>query len=82
MSHEVIQIIARELELPPEELGPEVRLRSIPEMESMKVLTIILQVEKRYGIELPDDATFRIETIGEFVGLVESLREQALQQSA
>jgi acyl carrier protein len=43
-------------------------------MESMKVLSIILKVEKKYGIELPDDATFRLETVGQFLDLVQSLR--------
>jgi acyl carrier protein len=74
MNNEIIQIISTELGIPAEELKPEVRLRSLPGMESMKVLSIILKVEKKYGIELPDDATFRLETIGQFLDLVQSLR--------
>lgn len=74
MQDEIIQIISSELGIPPQELTPEVRLRSLPGMESMKVLSIILKVEKRYGIELPDDATFRLETVGQFLELVQSLR--------
>lgn len=74
MNNEIIQIISTELGIPAEELKPEVRLRSLPGMESMKVLSIILKVEKKYGIELPDDATFRLETVGQFLDLVQSLR--------
>jgi acyl carrier protein len=74
MNNEIIQIISTELGVPAEELTPEVHLRSIAGMESMKVLSIILKVEKKYGIELPDDATFRLETVGQFLNLVQSLR--------
>jgi acyl carrier protein len=74
MHDEIIQIISAELGVPPSELTPDVRLRSLPEMESLKVLSIILKVEKKYCIELPDDATFRLETVGQFIELVESLR--------
>jgi acyl carrier protein len=74
MHDEIIQIISAELGIPAGQLTPDVRLRSLPGMESMKVLTIILKVEKKYGIELPDDATFRLETVGQFLELVESLR--------
>jgi acyl carrier protein len=74
MNNEIIQIISTELGIPAEELTPDVRLRSLPGMESMKVLSIILKVEKKYGIELPDDATFRLETVGQFLDLVQSLR--------
>lgn len=74
MNNEIIQIISTELGIPAEELTSDVRLRSLPGMESMKVLSIILKVEKKYGIELPDDATFRLETVGQFLDLVQSLR--------
>jgi acyl carrier protein len=74
MNNEIIQIISTELGVPAEELARDVRLRSLPGMESMKVLSIILKVEKKYGIELPDDATFRLETVGQFLDLVQSLR--------
>jgi acyl carrier protein len=74
MNNEIIQIISTELGVPAEELTRDVRLRSLPGMESMKVLTIILKVEKKYGIELPDDATFRLETVGQFLDLVQALR--------
>jgi acyl carrier protein len=74
MDEEIIQIISTELGIPAGELTPGVHLRSLPGMESMKVLSIILKVEKKYGIELPDDATFRLETVGQFLDLVRSLR--------
>ena len=44
----------------------------------MRVLEVILKAEKALGIEISDEATFRIETLGEFQDLVVQLcQEQA-----
>jgi acyl carrier protein len=40
----------------------------------MKVLQIILEVERAFDIELDDEVTFRVETIGQFESEVERLR--------
>lgn len=73
-SNEVCAIIGETLGFPPADLKPEMALRSLPNTESIQVLTIILKVEKRFGIEIPDDATFRLETVGQFLDLVDELR--------
>jgi acyl carrier protein len=73
MQADIINIISAELGVPAGELTPDLHLRSLPGMDSMRVLSIILKVEKRFGIELPDDATFRLETVEQFLQLVESL---------
>jgi len=72
----VCDIISKTLDAPVEDLRPETPLRSLPNMESMKVLEVILKVERKFGIEIPDDATFRLETVGEFAKLVDDLRQQ------
>ncbi|MCP3136809.1 acyl carrier protein [Pyxidicoccus xibeiensis] len=83
MRNDIIQILSGELGMPAEELTPDVHLRGIAGMDSMKVLSIILKVEKKFGIEIPDDATFRMETVGQFLLLVETLAApQSLQQAS
>lgn len=81
MRNDIIQILSAELGMPGEELTADVHLRGIAGMDSMKVLSIILKVEKKFGIEIPDDATFRMETVGQFFELVESLVAQPLQRA-
>ncbi|GAB2587977.1 hypothetical protein GCM10027168_21040 [Streptomyces capparidis] len=71
-------IIGGQLTVPEEELGPDRQLRSLPNVDSMRVLQIILEVESAFGIEVDDDVTFRIETVGQFEELVVRLcRERA-----
>lgn len=81
MRNDIIQILSAELGMPAEELTPDVHLGGLAGMDSMKVLSVILKVEKKFGIEIPDDATFRIETVGQFLLLVETLAAPLQQAS-
>jgi acyl carrier protein len=67
-------IISRQLKVAEEELTPDRRFRSLPGVDSMRVLQIILETENAFDIEIDDEATFRLETVGEFQELVDRLR--------
>lgn len=75
----VYEIISKELGIPLATVQPEVRLRGLPNVDSMRVLQIILAIEKRLGIEIPDDATFRVETVGQFEALIQGICQEAAQ---
>lgn len=42
---------------------------------SMKIVEMILMIEKKYEIEMPDDATYMIETAGQLIATVQVLIE-------
>ncbi|QKV96148.1 acyl carrier protein [Streptomyces sp. NA02950] len=75
-SKQILGIIAEELQVSADELAPDQYFRALPNVDSMRVLQIILKTEKAFDIEIEDDVTFRIQTIGEFQTLVEDLRRQ------
>lgn len=66
-------ILSNTLSVPVESLDADTAIRSLPSADSLKMLNVILAVEKRYGIEIPDEATFHVETVGEFEELVGGL---------
>lgn len=70
---EVCAIIGRQLETPAEDLTPDMYFRSLPNVDSMRVLQIILDTEKTFDIEIENDVTFRLETVGQYLDLVEEL---------
>ena len=47
MSREVYRIVGETLRVPPGELRPDLPIRAIPNAESIKMLTVILKVEKQ-----------------------------------
>jgi len=66
-------ILAEHVGVAPDTVFADTPVRALPAADSLKMLSVILAVENRFEIEIPDDATFRIETIGEFESLVQSL---------
>ncbi|MFQ5931098.1 MAG: acyl carrier protein [Nitrospiraceae bacterium] len=82
ISCEVYRIISEMFGVSREQLQPELPIRSIPNVESIKVLNVILKVEKLFDVEIPDEATFRTETIGEFDQLVQNLCAQRTVSAA
>jgi acyl carrier protein len=75
---QIMSIIAEQLGTKEAELARDSHFRSLPNVDSMRVLQIILKTEKAFGIEISDEVTFRVETVGEFQDLVVQLcQEQA-----
>jgi acyl carrier protein len=73
VTREVYRIVGETLRVPPEELRPDLLIRAIPNAESIKMLTVILKVERQFDIEIPDEATFGVATVGDFDELVQTL---------
>jgi len=46
------------------------------------MLTVILKVEKQFDLEIPDEATFGIETVGQFDELVRMLAAERAAANA
>ena len=52
-------------------LKPDVRIRDQIEMDSMDFLDIIMELRKRYGIEVPEDDYKQLATIDSSVAYLE-----------
>jgi acyl carrier protein len=75
LRRQVSSIIVSQLDIRAEEVQDPTFLSALPGIDSMRVLQIILALEKEFGIEIEDKATFRLETVGELQCLVEELVE-------
>ena len=82
VSREVYRIVGETLRVPLGELRPDLPIRAIPNAESIKMLTVILKVEKQFDVEIPDEATFGIETVGQFDELVQMLAAERAAATA
>ena len=69
----ICQVIAKELGVPIEMVEQAGTLRETPGMESLRLLRAVTGVEKKFGIELPDELVFSIESVPH---LAEVVREQ------
>ncbi len=73
ISSDVFRILSDATGLPLQEIHRDLAIRSIPDIESIKILRAILLIEKQFNIEVPDDITFNVTTVGQFIDVVDDL---------
>lgn len=60
-------VIAKQLDIPEENITPESRLIDDLKADSLDVVELIMDLEQEYGIEIPDDDLPNIHTVGDIV---------------
>ncbi|GAA2402316.1 hypothetical protein GCM10010191_07210 [Actinomadura vinacea] len=74
----ITDIAAAETGLPVADLGPDLDLRGVAGVDSVKVLRMIAKIERAYDIELEDEDVFSVATVRDVALVVDkSLREPA-----
>jgi acyl carrier protein len=66
----VIEVVARALEIPADELGPESSMDNTPVWDSVAHMTICLEFERRFGRLLDLDKVFTTSSVRDLVALV------------
>ncbi len=72
---EVLAIVADIAELEPGEIAEDASLEELG-IDSLNGLRLVAEVEKRYNINIPDDAIGKIRTIPEILALVDAHRSE------
>jgi len=68
---EVRQIVARIAELPVEKIADDATLESLG-IDSLNGLRLVVEVEKRYGIEIPETQIGKIRSMPDIFALVDA----------
>ena len=71
---EVIDIVSRQLEHQ-HHVDAATRFDALPGCDSLDVMDVIVTVEDRFGIEIPDAALDDLVTVGDLAALVEGAEE-------
>ncbi len=71
------EILQRDFELDPARLRPEARLVEDLELDSLDGVDLIVALERRLGLRLPDRAIEQAGTLGEVVALLDQLRSSS-----
>jgi acyl carrier protein len=62
--------LAEELEVDPARIDDSTRFREDLEADSLDLLELLVELEDRYGIRIPDDEAARILTVGQAADFV------------
>ncbi len=62
--------LATELELDPARIGDETRFREDLEADSLDLVELVVELEDRYEIRIPDEEAARLLTVGQAADFV------------
>lgn len=72
MFEEIREAIAKQLNIPKERITEESRLIDDLKADSLDVVELVMGLEERYGIEIPDEDLPSIKTVGDIIRYIES----------
>lgn len=73
MKEKVLQIIAEQLNMEPEDLEPEMDFVDDLNQDSIELVELIMSLEDEFGIEVDEEKLEQVCTVGDVLDLVEEL---------
>lgn len=73
MKDKVLDIIAEQLNIEPEDLKPEMDFVDDLNQDSIELVELIMSLEDEFGIEVDEEKLEQIRTVGDVLDLVEEL---------
>ena len=68
----VKKIIIEQLEVPPDKVKPEASFAEDLKADSLAVVELVLALEENFKIEIPDEDTEKIKTVGDAINYIKS----------
>jgi acyl carrier protein len=72
MFEEIRKAIAQQLNIPEDRITETSRLIDDLKADSLDVVELVMGLEERYGIEIPDEDLPSIKTVGDIIRYIES----------
>lgn len=72
IENKVKEVICAQLEVSPEKVKPEASFIDDLKADSLAVVELVLALEEAFGIEIPDEDTEQIKTVGDAVNYIKS----------
>ncbi len=70
MFEEIRREIAEQLNIPEENITMETRFIEDLKADSLDLVELVMDLEDKYGIEIPDEQLAEVKTVGEIVNFI------------
>lgn len=74
MEDKIIELIARVLNVPKDDVTLETEIGELDEWDSLRNVQIITQLEKEFEVKITPDMIMDLEDVSDIVGLVRELK--------
>ena len=71
MLEKIIAYLAEQADFDPETLSADTTFESL-DLDSLDLVEMLVELEEETGVELPEEETKQLETIGDLAALIES----------
>jgi len=73
VSQGVYQLLMDQFEIDVDQLAPEARLRDDLDLDSLDAADLLIALEKRFGVRIPEEAARQMKTVGEIEAYLNQL---------
>jgi acyl carrier protein len=70
LQERVAAVLAGVFETSADEITPAAVVRELPNADSARILESIVVLEEHFGVRLPDEHIFRVETVDDLIALI------------
>lgn len=70
----VVEVITRERQCAPESINMETRLSELG-IDSLQAITILYELEERFGIEIPNELMEELESVGDIISTINKIHD-------
>jgi len=74
-SEVIVAMLAKQLNKKLEDVTLQARIKEDLAADSLDVVELIMNIEEKYGITVPDEAALEIKTVGDLVKFVEKFNK-------
>lgn len=74
MEDKIIELIARVLNVPKDDVTLETEIGELDEWDSLRNVQIIAQLEKEFDVKITPDMIMDLEDVSDIVGLIRELK--------
>lgn len=72
MFEEIRKAIAMQLNVSEDIITPETRFTEDLKADSLDLVELVMDLEDRYGVEIPDEQLAEVKTVGQIIEIVEN----------
>lgn len=69
------ELIVMYTEIDPEEIGLCSGIRSDLGLNSLVLMNLVVEIEERFGVEIPEEVALDFETVGDVVAFLEAAKK-------
>jgi len=72
-SDKVVAMLAKQLNKKVEDVTADKRIKEDLNADSLDIVELIMNIEEKYGVTVPDEAAMEIKTVGDLAKFVDKL---------